>query len=265
MTLRNGLGVAAAAAVLFLIVACGGGGGGGSSPGAPGGGGPPPTSTPQATPTNPGTSSQTIDTYPGATNGTVNQFNPNVGDTSSGGQGSPVDGITCDPTMSDNYHVHVFLGIYVNGNLTALPAGVGMENPGAFGSGSPSYPNFIDAATCFYHIHTHDRSGYVHVEDPDPSNVPITGTLYTLKSFFDIWGITVNSNQFGPFSGPVRVFTTGAESRANGSNTTVPATDLTYYGSDANSVPMYSHEIVYIEVGPTWPTTLPNVKFYTEY
>lgn len=222
---------------------------------------------PQATPTNPGSSAQTIVTSSGGINGTINQFTPNVGDTSSGGHGGSVDGITCDPTMSNNYHVHIFLGVYVNGNLTALPGGVGMDNPGAFGSGGGG-TGFINAATCFYHLHVHDRSGYVHVEDPDPNNVPITGTLYTLKELFDIWGISVNANQFGPFSGPVRVFTSGQTFRGGCSSTatcTIPATDLTYYGSDATTVAIYSHEVIYIEIGPTWPTTLPNVEFYTEY
>jgi hypothetical protein len=169
--------------------------------------------------------------------------------------------------MSNNYHIHVYLGVFVNGQQVALPAGVGMENPGAFGSGYPSYPNFIDAATCFYHIHVHDRSGIVHVEDPDPNNIPITGTMYTTTDLFNIWGITVNSSQFGPFSGPIRVFTSGQVYRGDDASTnfTTEASDLTYYGDDANDIPLYSHEVIYVEVGPTWPTTLPNVQFYLEY
>lgn len=255
---------------VVLLVACGGGGGSGSGTLPVG-----PTSTvaptqAAATPTPPGASTQTNVTTEGATFGTPDEFTPNVGDTSSGGQGQTVDGISCDPTMSNNYHVHVYLGLFVNGSQVALPAGVGMNNPGAFGSGDPSYPGFINSASCFYHIHIHDQSGIVHIEDPDPNAVPITGSLYTLQNLFDIWGITVNSGQFGPFSGggtPLRVFTTGQVFRGDCDSTatcTVPATDLTYYGDNPSSIPMYSHEVIFVEVGPTWPTTLPNIQFYTE-
>ncbi len=258
---------AGAAFMLTAVVACGGGGSSGGGPGVP-----PPTTgpttspTPTASPTPPGSSTQTISTYAGATFGQTGMFTPTEGDTASGGQGQPVDGITCDTTMSGNYHVHVYLGLYVNGQQVALPAGVGMENPGPPGSGGGP-PGFVNAATCFYHIHTHDQSGVVHIEDPDPSNVPITGTLYTLKNLFDEWGITVSANQFGPFSGPVRVFTSGQVYRGNdtGTNFTTEASDLTYWGSDATTVPIYSHEVIDVEVGPTWPTALPNVYFYVQY
>jgi hypothetical protein len=203
-----------------------------------------------------------IDTDPGKEAGATGQWNPSIGNMSSGGQGSPVDGITCDPTMSNNYHIHVWLGLWVNGQEVALPMGVGMKNPGAAVNG------FINTATCFYHIHTHDQSGIVHVEDPNPNNVPITQSLYTLKSFFDIWGITVGPNQFGPYTGPVRVFTSGQVYRGDDAsqNFVTSASNLTYWGSDPSTVPMYSHEVIDVEVGPTFPTTpLPNVLFYLEF
>lgn len=219
----------------------------------------------------PGASSQTIRTYGGSTSGTINKFTPNVGDTSSGGQGQSVDGITCDPTMSNNYHVHFYLGVFVNGSQVALPGGVGMENPGAFGSGPPgyAYPGFINSATCFYGIHVHDRSGIVHVESTDPTGTKITGSIYTLQDLFDIWGITVNSLQFGNFTStsPLEVFTSGQVFRgycSSEATCTIPATDLTYYGDDPSTIPIYSHEVVFVEVGPPYPKTLPNVDFYME-
>jgi len=212
-----------------------------------------------ATPTAPSASSQTITTAQGAVDGQPNMFTPTEGDTATGGQGSPVDGITCDPTMSNNYHVHIFLGVYYNGQLMALPTAIGMENPGAASAG------FVDSATCFYHIHTHDSSGIVHVEDPNPNNIPITGTMYTLQNVLDVWGITTDANHFGPFTGPVEVFTSGQVYRGDQNNQVTPATDLTYWGQNAATVPLYSHEVIYVEVGPTYPTTLPNVSFYLEY
>jgi hypothetical protein len=271
---------AGALLVLSLLAGCSGGGSSGSSlPGppttapssgptagptsgptaAPSGG---PTPGPTSTPTPPGASSSTIVTAQGSVAGAPGNWSPSIGDTSSGGQGAPVDGITCDPTMSNNYHIHVWLGLWVNGQEVALPMGAGMVNPG------PAVSGFINTATCFYHIHTHDQSGIVHVEDPDPQGVPITQSLYTLKDFFDIWGITVNANQFGPYTGPVRVFTSGQIYRGDdaSSNFVTPASSLTYYGNDPSTVPAYSHEVIDVEVGPTYPTTpLPNVQFYLEF
>jgi len=248
-----------AAGSLIVAVACGGGGG--SGPGSP-----PSTTGPQSnpTPTPPGSSTETITTYAGASIGTQGTFSPSEGDTSTGGQGQTVDGITCAATMSNNYHVHVYLGVYVNGSQVSMPAGVGMENPGPLGVAPAATPGFVNSATCYYYVHTHDQSGIVHVEDPNPSNVPVTGTVHTLQDLFDEWGITVNANQFGPYSGPVRVFTSGQLYRGGNGNA-IPATDLTYYGSNAGTVALYSHEVIFIEVGPTWPTTLPNVSFYTQY
>lgn len=275
--LRSALG---AAFVLATVIACGGGGGDASLPGPvptgptplpptsgqpgttptpPGATPTPPGATPTppgATPTPAGASTQTIVTAQGSVSGEANMFTPAQGDTASGGQGSPVDGITCDPTMSNTYHIHVYLGVFVNGTQMALPIAIGMENPGPPGNG------FIDTASCFYHIHTHDSSGIVHVEDPDPSNIPITGTMYTLKNVLDVWGITASASNFGQFSGPLEVFTSGQTYQ--GETTQIDATSLTYWGNNPNTVPLYSHEVIYVEVGPTYPTTLPNVSFYLE-
>ena len=161
--------------------------------------------------------------------------------------------------MSDNYHIHVWVGIYVNGTHYALPYALGMKNPGAPVKG------FVDTATCFYHLHTHDSSGIVHVEDTDPSKAPITASLFTLKDVFDIWGITVSSSQVGAFSGPVKVYTSGQVYRGNQNGGLVPASTYTQWTLDPNAIPLYSHEVIFLLVGPTYPAQLPNVAFYTEF
>ena len=161
--------------------------------------------------------------------------------------------------MSNNYHIHVYLGVFVNGTEQALPIAIGMDSPGAAVSG------FINTANCFYFIHTHDSSGIVHVEDPNPDNDPVTATMFTLQNVLDVWGITADANHFGPFTGPVEVFTSGQIYRGDQNNGTVPASTLTYYGSNPGTVPLYSHEVIFVEVGPTYPSSLPSVSFYTEY
>lgn len=251
---RLNLSLAAAAA---LLVACGGGGGGGGT--TPGGPVPQPSASApgaQPTPTPPVAGSATIDTAQGATIGQTGGFSPSEGDTTSGGLGQTVDNVSCDTSMSENYHIHFYLGVIVNGQQMALPPGTGMFNP------QPPANGFVNLATCFYHLHTHDASGIVHIEDPDPQNIPITQSMYALKTYLDIWGITADANHFGPFGGPVEVFTSGQVDRSNSNGNTVNATTYAYYGSDPTNIPLYSHEVIWVEVGPTYPTSLPSVHFY---
>ena len=239
-------------AAVAALAACGGSGGSGSGtiPGTGPSSAPPPT----ATPTPPVASGATDVTFAGASFGTPNQFTPPASDTPTGGNGQTVDGIPCDPQMQSNYHVHPLLALYVNGSQVAIPYGLGMQSPGAPVNG------FVNTATCFYYLHTHDSSGILHVEDP--SATPISQSLYTLKSFLDIWGITAGPNNFGPFTGSVEVFTSGSMMQ---SALTVNASQLSYFGNDPNLVPLYSHEYIVVEVGPTYPSSLPNVQFYEQH
>lgn len=234
-----------------LLAACGGGGGGGV-PSTPGTSVP---TVPQASPTPPGASSQTIVTAQGSTAGAAG-FTPSEGDTASGGQGNPVDGINCETSMAELYHVHAYLMVLVNGAQVQIPAGTGMANP------QPPVNGFVNAASCFYHIHTHDASGIIHVEDPNPNNLPVTAAMYSLKTYLDIWGITADANHFGQFSGPVRVFT--SPQTYAGQTATISASSYSYAGSDPNVIPLYSHEVIVVEVGPNFPAPggVPNVNFY---
>ena len=156
--------------------------------------------------------------------------------------------------MAENYHVHAYLMLIVNGTQVAIPPGTGMVNA------QPPVAGFVNAASCFYHLHTHDSSGIIHVEDPDPNNIPVTSSMYPLKTYLDIWGVSADANHFGPYSGPVRVFT--SPQTYNGNNRTVMASTYAYAGSDPTVIPLYSHEVIVVEVGPTWPTSVPNVTFY---
>src|SRR5689334_17489243 len=98
------------ATLTLMLVACGGGGGGSvtATPPQPGNnsGGSPPAGA--------------LTASSGAVNGQDDTFTPVDGDASAGGNGQTVDGIPCLPTMAEsNYHIHVFLGIIVNGRELA--------------------------------------------------------------------------------------------------------------------------------------------------
>ncbi len=255
----RGVGVAAFALAALALSACGGGSGGsGTVPtSAPTATPPPLTPTPPPTPTPgpPGPSSENVLASEGSVNGKPDAYTPTFGNMPSGGQGAPVDGVPCMPVMPNAYHIHVFLGVYDNGTYVALPYGTGMVNP------QPPVNGFVGSAQCFYYNHTHDSSGIIHIEDPDLTGAPISQSLYTLKTYLDIWGVTADATHFGPFRGPVRVFTSGQVFLPPGS-AVVHASTYAFYGPNPTNIPLYSHEVIWVEVGPNFPASLPNIRFY---
>jgi len=220
-----------------------------------------------------------------------------------GGQGSAVDGIACASSMSNDFHVHFFLGIIYNGQEVAVPAGVGMVNPNppnqyiyngypAPGPTAGAVPNQSWTANCYYDMHVHDNSGMIHVETAN-NNPQLCGSSsgnppaqecnypapYTLKTFFDIWGINVTTSNFGPLTGPVVVYTTPSgynsysECGEQNNFVDVPCyTMSTSYSpwtgtlAQLEATPIYSHTVYWFVVGtpnPAGPTGsgLPNINW----
>jgi hypothetical protein len=199
-----------------------------------------------------------------------------------GGQGADVDQIPSAVSMSDNYHVHAFVGIMVNGQRIALPDGIGMVNPfgdfqttDACTGGTPNFECYADA---FYYMHTHDASGAVHMEAPSPvcgkaanyaNNCDMS--LFTLGNFLDIWGISLSANNFGPYAGPVSVYTSPLKYNACNSTGnacyTASNTYSLYTAGDPHGIPLYSHTVVWIVVGsqPARPADLPNIEWYLSF
>jgi hypothetical protein len=207
-----------------------------------------------STPTPAPTPSTTVVLAPGKVVGKNDQFTPNNGDTSSGGNGKTTDNIPCAASMTENqYHVHPYLGLYVDGTQIAIPAQIGMYKPGAPSNG------YTNTASCYYYIHTHDASGMIHIEAPGTQSM--ASSVYTLGDVLKIWGITATTSNFGPFKGQVRVFIDRVPVK------TLTDSSYTQYTGDINALPLYSHEAVWVEVGPTFvlPPNIPAVKFYTEY
>ncbi len=167
--------------------------------------------------------------------------------------------------MPNTYHIHAFVGIYVNGTEYALPDAVGMDH--ALGDMYDKYSGWYNQeiyAVCFYHIHTHDTSGLVHMETAN--NVPITTVLFHLGELFDLWGIKVTSSQFGPYTGTVTVYTS-LNSATVPCHTTaqceVGASQYRLWTESPRLMPLYSHEAIWIEVGTGNPDSahLPGVAF----
>ena len=138
--------------------------------------------------------------------------------------GAPVDGITADSVERVTFHIHVHLQIYVDGQPRAIPNGVGIVPPYQVQQNRDG--PFIAGGKGFYWLHTHDRTGVVHIESP-------VARVYTLGEFFDIWGQPLGSDQVGPAHGPVSVLINGTHSTG-----------------DPAAVPLHAHDVIQLAVGP---------------
>lgn len=186
-----------------------------------------------------------------------------------GGNGptdSTVDGIPCAAQMfENNYHVHAFVGIYYNGVEYALPDAVGMYHAGG-DQDYNGFPNQEVYAFCYYYVHTHDTTGIVHLESPS-TTTPINQSLFTLGNLLDIWGLQVTATQFGPLPGAITIYTSlnaAAIPCTGGASCEVTNSQYQLWTDDPHNVPLYSHEVIWIEVGTGNPDRahLPNVSFY---
>src|SRR5438105_6094842 len=77
----------------------------------------------------------------------------------------PINGVPCDSTEQNAYHIHIHLTIYLNGQHAPIPAGIGIAPDGS----------------CFYWMHTHTADGIIHIEAP--------GKVHniSLDDFLTIW------------------------------------------------------------------------------
>jgi hypothetical protein len=82
------------------------------------------------------------------------------------------------PGGSEKVHHHALLHIYVNGLLAPVAANVGLD---------PA--KHLESS-----LHTHDRTGVIHMESPRPFN-------YTLGDFFSVWGVKLGPAQVGGLRG----------------------------------------------------------------
>jgi hypothetical protein len=146
-------------------------------------------------------------------------------DTLSGGQGAPTAGLTCDVTPTETYHVHSHLSVFVDGQQVAVPGQIGIVPQPTGGH-------------CFYAIHTHDKSGKIHVE------AAAQGT-FTLGQVFDIWGQPLQGDNFAGITGKevvVYVTDAGVVSQATG---------------DWRNIELLSHREITVQIG-TAITEIPN-------
>jgi len=150
-------------------------------------------------------------------------------DTATGGQGQQVSGLNCLAQLSEPFHHHVQLSIFVNGQQLTVPMGLGMYQPGGGKSG------YIYHTTCLYFVHTHDRTGIIHIESK-------VDQPYTLGTFFKLWGEPLTSTQIAQFTGPVSIYINGAPDTTDqiASVPLTPGSDITLViGTPPAWIPAY--------------------------
>ena len=153
-------------------------------------------------------------TAPGPATSAFPGTDPGDGDTASGGQGAPVDGVSCDTGEQLAFHVHAHLFVLKDGVRQPVSASVGI--PGA------------PLPRCFYWLHTHDRTGIIHMEAPRQQT-------FTLGQFFDIWGQPLTTSKIALLAvptGQLAVFVDGHS-----------------YVGDPRQVELKDHTQVVIEIG----------------
>lgn len=127
----------------------------------------------------------------------------------------PIAGIRCDRNEHSKYHIHAHLDIFIDGKPYAVPEGVG-----------------IVGRACLYWLHTHDRSGIIHVEAPQ-------ARYFTLDQFFLIWNATAEGAP--SVNQKPKVFVNGK--KVNGGLTQVEIADLlqiaVVYGKEPTKIPSF--------------------------
>lgn len=165
---------------------------------------------------------------PGVRYGTVPGADPGTGDTPAGGHGRQVDSVACGPVEQKVSHVHAHLFILNDGVAQPVAAFIGIP-------GAPA------RADCYYWLHTHDRSGIIHVEAPDHG-------VHSLGELFDIWGMPLGPEAVARV--PVR------EHRV------AYFVDGVRYTGDPAGITLTRHTQVVIEVGKEVPPPSFNFNGY---
>lgn len=122
---------------------------------------------------------------------------------------SPINGVSCDSGEHYDYHHHIHLSMYINGQAVVVPQNVGI--------------NTDASSPCLYWLHTHDTTGIVHIESP-------VQRTYTLGNFFDVW-----SQRFAQLGYP--------EQLSQASGWQVYVNGQTYKG-DFRNIAMENHTLV---------------------
>jgi hypothetical protein len=135
-------------------------------------------------------------------------------------------GLPVLPVEGRALRTHEHFDLYLNGTHVAVPAGIGIG---------------IDPSRRFFSpLHTHDRTGILHVESP-------TRTAYTLGQFFGVWGVRLSARCIGRYC-------------AGGGRTLQAFVDGRPVNGDPTVIPLRRHAEIVLAYGtrPDLPKRIPS-------
>jgi hypothetical protein len=127
----------------------------------------------------------------------------------------PIDGIRCDREEGAVEHIHVDLQLFDRGRSVTVPANIGIPQGSA----------------CLYWIHTHDASGFIHVESP-------IRRAFDLGAFFDIWGPDLSWTKAASLSAP------------HGQRLSIWVDGKPWRGADPRAIVFHDRQTIVIQSGP---------------
>jgi len=129
-----------------------------------------------------------------------------------GGYGKPIGNVNC--LLNGNWHKHMLISIYNNGQRLGFPDGIGRVHAGCYHA---------------YEMHVHDVTGIIHMESDSPKN-------FTLGDWFLEWNQPLGRNGTAGLAGPVRFYVID-----NG--------QITRYDGDPAAIAMLAHREILIVAG----------------
>lgn len=120
------------------------------------------------------------------------------------------------PTLSTEgsaLHLHQHLDLYIDGKPVTVPPGIGVNQSDRFISD----------------IHTHDKTGVIHVESPKVQT-------FTLGQFFDIWGVQFTDHSIGGY-------------KTNSEKTLKVFVNGKQYIDDPRGIPLEAHQEIVVVYG----------------
>ena len=154
------------------------------------------------------------------------ELGPQLGPANATLTGAPVDGVQCNAGEMLQYHHHIHLAIFVNGQPRSVPLGIGMVPP-ALVTNTARGPFAEGSNSCLYWLHVHATDGIVHIESPEPRT-------FLLAQAFGVWGMQLSATQIGPYKGNVTATVDGQP-----------------WGGDPAEIPMNEHDQIVLNLnGP---------------
>ncbi len=148
-----------------------------------------------------------------------------------------IAGVKCQTGEQLDFHGHVRLAIYVDGEPRDVPDHTGIRFAPRV-TAAPGQPTPEPDVECLFWLHTHTDS-LVHLEAPDNPG-------FTLGQFFQIWGQPLSATQL-------------MDQAADGDRRVQATVNGEPFGGDPADIPLVDGSIISVQYGPPFvepPTDL---------